>query len=73
MVLEEMRRLRRRVVVTGWGAITPLGLTVEDTWAAMLAGRSGIPACLLRWSAPRPSTCAHRPARHCPARNCIPS
>ncbi|MFJ8913072.1 beta-ketoacyl-ACP synthase II [Amycolatopsis sp. NPDC102389] len=42
MVLEEIRRLRRRVVVTGWGAITPLGLTVEDTWSAMLAGRSGI-------------------------------
>ncbi|MBP2326038.1 3-oxoacyl-[acyl-carrier-protein] synthase II [Kibdelosporangium banguiense] len=42
MVLERMRELRRRVVITGWGAITPLGLTVTDTWAAMLAGRSGI-------------------------------
>ncbi len=44
MVHEPMRRLRRRVVVTGWGAVTPLGLGVEDTWAAMLAGRSGIGA-----------------------------
>ncbi len=31
----------RRVVVTGVGAITPLGLDVEQTWQAMLAGRSG--------------------------------
>lgn len=33
---------RRRVVVTGMGAITPLGLTVEDFWQGLLAGRSGI-------------------------------
>ncbi|GGZ64344.1 beta-ketoacyl-ACP synthase II [Streptomyces bluensis] len=32
----------RTVVVTGYGAVTPLGHTVDDTWAAMLAGRSGI-------------------------------
>ena len=32
----------QRVVITGIGALTPLGLNVEDTWAAMLAGRSGI-------------------------------
>ncbi|WP_420613475.1 beta-ketoacyl-ACP synthase II [Candidatus Spongiisocius sp.] len=32
----------RRVVVTGMGAITPLGHTVEDTWKAALAGESGI-------------------------------
>ncbi|MHC4457051.1 MAG: beta-ketoacyl-[acyl-carrier-protein] synthase family protein [Planctomycetota bacterium] len=31
-----------RVVITGLGAITPLGLTVDDMWAALLAGRSGI-------------------------------
>ena len=42
MVLEQMSALRRRVVITGSGAITPLGLNVEDTWAAMLGGRSGI-------------------------------
>ena len=32
----------RRVVVTGLGAITPLGQNVEDTWQAMKAGRCGI-------------------------------
>jgi 3-oxoacyl-[acyl-carrier-protein] synthase II len=33
---------QRRVVVTGLGAITPLGVTVEETWSGLLAGRSGI-------------------------------
>jgi 3-oxoacyl-[acyl-carrier-protein] synthase II len=32
---------KRRVVVTGLGAITPLGLTVKETWAGILAGKSG--------------------------------
>jgi 3-oxoacyl-[acyl-carrier-protein] synthase II len=34
--------VRRRVVVTGLGAITPLGLDVRETWDSMLTGRSGI-------------------------------
>ena len=33
---------RRRVVVTGLGAITPLGLTADEFWANLLAGQSGI-------------------------------
>ena len=32
----------QRVVITGVGAITPLGLTMSETWAGLLAGRSGI-------------------------------
>jgi len=32
----------KRVVVTGLGAITPLGNTVQDYWQGLLAGRSGI-------------------------------
>ncbi|MBE6255886.1 MAG: beta-ketoacyl-[acyl-carrier-protein] synthase II [Prevotella sp.] len=31
----------KRVVVTGLGALTPLGNTVEETWKALLAGKSG--------------------------------
>ena len=33
---------RRRVVVTGLGLICPVGNTVEEGWANILAGRSGI-------------------------------
>jgi 3-oxoacyl-[acyl-carrier-protein] synthase II len=33
---------QRRVVVTGLGALTPLGNDVAATWEGMLAGRSGI-------------------------------
>ena len=32
----------RRVVVTGMGAVTPLGNTVEETWTGIRAGKSGI-------------------------------
>ncbi len=32
----------RRVVVTGLGAMTPLALTLKETWEGLLAGRSGI-------------------------------
>ncbi|MEH6517929.1 MAG: beta-ketoacyl-ACP synthase II [Halioglobus sp.] len=31
----------RRVVVTGLGMVTPVGLNVADTWANILAGKSG--------------------------------
>ena len=33
---------RRRVVVTGLGCISPVGNTVEQAWAQVLAGKSGI-------------------------------
>jgi len=33
---------RRRVVVTGLGCISPVGNTVKDAWANVLAGNSGI-------------------------------
>ena len=32
----------RRVVITGVGAVTPLGLDVPTLWSALTAGRSGI-------------------------------
>ena len=35
-------RGERQVVVTGLGMVSPLGLSVDDSWHALLAGRSGI-------------------------------
>jgi 3-oxoacyl-[acyl-carrier-protein] synthase II len=35
-------RPMKRVVVTGIGAVTPLGLSMEETWKNALAGKSGI-------------------------------
>ena len=36
------RDIQQRVVITGMGAVTSLGLNVEETWAGLIAGRSGI-------------------------------
>src|SRR4029453_3532484 len=32
----------RRVVITGLGAVTPIGLDAASTWDAAVAGRSGV-------------------------------
>jgi len=34
--------MKRKVVITGLGAVTPLGNTTEEFWNALLAGQSGI-------------------------------
>jgi 3-oxoacyl-[acyl-carrier-protein] synthase II len=39
----------QRVVVTGLGATTPLGGDVASTWAAMLAGQSGVKVLTQDW------------------------
>jgi len=41
---------QRRVVVTGLGATTPLGGDVASTWAALLAGKSGVRLLTEDWS-----------------------
>jgi 3-oxoacyl-[acyl-carrier-protein] synthase II len=62
---------RKRVVVTGLGAITPVGADVPSTWEALLAGRSGVrqltddwaaelPARIAAWAAADPATLLDR-------------
>ena len=34
--------MKRRVVITGMGLITPVGIGVEESWSAICAGKSGI-------------------------------
>ena len=34
--------MSERVVVTGIGAVSPLGLTAEETWQATVQGQNGI-------------------------------
>jgi 3-oxoacyl-[acyl-carrier-protein] synthase II len=33
---------KRRVVITGLGAVSPVGLTAQESWETVLAGKSGI-------------------------------
>jgi 3-oxoacyl-[acyl-carrier-protein] synthase II len=42
-----MDRARRRVVVTGMGLATPVGLDVESSWEALREGRGGVGAVTL--------------------------
>ena len=37
-----LHMMKRRVVVTGIGAVTPVGNTAKEAWEAVLAGKSGI-------------------------------
>ena len=51
----------RRVVITGVGAVSPVGNTAEETWGSLIAGKSGIgpithfdtsdPACKVKLAA----------------------
>ena len=62
---------RPDVVVTGLGAITPVGADVASTWSSLLAGRSGVtkltddwaeqlPARIAAWAAADPATLIDR-------------
>jgi nodulation protein E len=37
-----MAERKRRVVITGMGAVTPIGTTVDEFWAGLRAGKSGV-------------------------------
>ncbi len=37
-----MKKRQRRVVVTGLGLVTPIGIGVEENWSALMAGTSGV-------------------------------
>lgn len=50
MNITAVNDIPRRVVITGMGALTPLGLSVKETWRNLLAGNSGI-AKLTRFDA----------------------
>jgi 3-oxoacyl-[acyl-carrier-protein] synthase II len=49
---------RTRVVVTGLGAITPLGTDVASTWTSLLAGRSGVRRLTDDWASELPTQIA---------------
>lgn len=53
---------RRRVVVTGLGATTPLGGDVATSWSALLAGQSGVRPLTEEWAHSIPVTIAARVA-----------
>ncbi|GGV13130.1 3-oxoacyl-ACP synthase [Streptomyces filipinensis] len=48
------------IVVTGVGATTPLGGDAPSTWAAMLAGESGVTSVTAEWAEPLPVRIAAR-------------
>jgi 3-oxoacyl-[acyl-carrier-protein] synthase II len=41
-VARDTEAAARRVVITGMGAVTPVGLDVPSTWSALVSGQSGI-------------------------------
>jgi 3-oxoacyl-[acyl-carrier-protein] synthase II len=47
-----------QVVVTGLGAITPVGTDVTSTWESLLAGRSGVQKLTEAWAAELPARIA---------------
>lgn len=55
-----MSAVSPRAVVTGMGTLNPLGSSVDETWTAMLSGRSGIALIDEDWAQPLPVRIAGR-------------
>ncbi|GAP57175.1 3-oxoacyl-[acyl-carrier-protein] synthase 2, partial [Arthrobacter sp. Hiyo6] len=55
-----MSEVSPAVVVTGLGAVTPVGATAAETWAALLAGKSGITRLEAEWAEALPVRMAAR-------------
>ncbi len=55
-----MPQAPERLAITGWGCLTPLGKDPETTWAAMLAGHSGIRSVGDAWASDLPARLAGR-------------
>ncbi|MDR1448936.1 MAG: beta-ketoacyl-[acyl-carrier-protein] synthase family protein [Propionibacteriaceae bacterium] len=62
----------REIVITGLGATTPLGGSVPATWAALLAGRSGVSRLTQDWAQDLPCQIGAQ-AKADPAENLEPS
>jgi len=66
---------RKRIVITGLSAITPLGNDVDKSWEALLAGKSGIGPITLFDAADYPTHIAgevkdFKPEEYIPAKEC---
>ncbi len=58
--MSSYRNNAERVVVTGLGAVTPVGEDAAATWAALLAGKSGVRKLTESWAAELPVRIAAR-------------
>ena len=45
---------KRRVVITGIGAVTPIGLNIEEFWQGLIQGKNGIAPITLFDAGPFP-------------------
>ncbi|WP_268761570.1 beta-ketoacyl synthase N-terminal-like domain-containing protein, partial [Frankia sp. AvcI1] len=52
--------MHEKIVVTGIGAMTPLGGDLDATWSGLLAGRSGVTVLEDDWAADLPVRLAAR-------------
>jgi 3-oxoacyl-[acyl-carrier-protein] synthase II len=60
--MDAMSAEQRRVVVTGLGAISPVGADVATTWKSLLAGHSGVAELSDSWAGELPTRIAARAA-----------